>query len=61
MDSDGKMEVCNIDRYSVGRNISTKAVDGPYRHDLTYDYKYRDGKFMYCVCGYFRLSYSLQI
>jgi len=38
------MEVSYVDKHSVGRCISTKAVNSPLRHDLTYDYKYRDGK-----------------
>ena len=41
---DGSMEVCHIDKYSVGCNISTKAVNSDERHDLTWDYKHYDGK-----------------
>lgn len=44
VNDDGGMEVCYIDKYAVGRNISTKAVGLPIRNDLTLDYKYRDGK-----------------
>lgn len=40
---DGSMEVCYIDKFSVGRKISTKAVGSDERHDLTWDYKYFDG------------------
>lgn len=42
------MEVCHIDKWSVGRNISTKAVGSDERHDLTWDYKYYDGK-VFCT------------
>ncbi|WAR12917.1 TGM1-like protein [Mya arenaria] len=40
---DGSMEVVWIDKYAVGANISTKAVGSSERHDLTLDYKYREG------------------
>ncbi|GFO25455.1 protein-glutamine gamma-glutamyltransferase k [Plakobranchus ocellatus] len=40
---DGDMEVIDVDPYSVGKNISTKAVGSIFRHDLTSDYKYPDG------------------
>lgn len=40
---DGSMNVMWIDKYSVGANISTKAVGSSDRHDLTGDYKYPDG------------------
>ncbi|XP_045194210.2 protein-glutamine gamma-glutamyltransferase 4-like [Mercenaria mercenaria] len=43
VNEDGSMEVFDIDKYSVGHNISTKAVGSDLRHDLTLDYKYRDG------------------
>ena len=38
------MTRCDVDKYSVGHNISTKAVGSNERHDLTWDYKYRDGQ-----------------
>ena len=44
MKKDGSMEVCHIDKWSVGANISTKAVGSDDRHDLTWDYKYHDGR-----------------
>ncbi|KAL5021108.1 hypothetical protein ScPMuIL_000263 [Solemya velum] len=40
---DGSMEVTKIDKHSVGKCISTKAVGCPDRHDLTLDYKYPEG------------------
>ncbi|KAK3592534.1 hypothetical protein CHS0354_039881 [Potamilus streckersoni] len=43
VNKDGSMEVLSIDRYSVGKRISTKAVGSNERHDLTWDYKYQDG------------------
>lgn len=47
------MEVSYIDKYSVGKNISTKAVGKPDRHDLTWDYKHYDGMWIfYCTCIY---------
>jgi hypothetical protein len=39
------MTICSIDKYSVGHNISTKAVGSGDRHDLTLDYKYADGEY----------------
>ena len=46
------MEVCWIDKYSVGQKISTKAVGSSERHDLTWDYKYRDGKLIMLLIVY---------
>ena len=39
------MEVFTINKYAVGCNISTKAVNSSDRHDLTWDYKYFDGTY----------------
>ncbi|KAH3778779.1 protein-glutamine gamma-glutamyltransferase 4-like isoform X2 [Dreissena polymorpha] len=40
---DGSMKVSNINRHSIGRYISTKAVGSSERLDITYLYKYPEG------------------
>lgn len=44
VDEEGEMKVCHIERRRVGRCISTKAVGSNDRKDLTYDYKFPEGK-----------------
>ena len=39
----GEMEVAVIDKRSIGKSISTKAVGSNDREDLTYEYKYKEG------------------
>ena len=41
---DGQIEVMVIDRRSIGKFISTKAVGSNNREDLTRDYKHEDGE-----------------
>ena len=41
---DGQMEVMVIDRRSIGKFISTKAVGSNEREDLTNEYKFPEGK-----------------
>ena len=38
------MDVVYVDPYAVGKKISTKCIGSNYRHDLTGEYKYPDGK-----------------
>ena len=38
------MEVVHLDPCAVGKKISTKCIGSNYRHDLTGEYKYADGK-----------------
>ncbi|EDO43696.1 predicted protein, partial [Nematostella vectensis] len=41
--SDGEMEVYRIDKQSIGKNISTKAVGSDEREDITHLYKFPEG------------------
>ena len=41
---DGEMDVVYVDPYAVGKKISTKCIGSNYRHDVTGEYKYPDGK-----------------
>ena len=41
--ADGSMEPTEVDKSSVGKSISTKAVGADTREDLTLEYKYPEG------------------
>ena len=43
VDDEGKMEVSYIDKTSIGKFISTKAVGSNEREDLTNQYKHPEG------------------
>ncbi len=43
VDENGEMTVSTIDKKSIGKNISTKAVGSSEREDVTKYYKYTEG------------------
>ncbi|XP_060071611.1 protein-glutamine gamma-glutamyltransferase K-like [Ylistrum balloti] len=43
INEDGSMEVTNIDKFAIGKNISTKAIGSSDREDVTGLYKYPEG------------------
>jgi hypothetical protein len=44
VDEDGEMTVSSIDKWSIGKYISTKAVGSNDREDLTKYYKFPEGR-----------------
>ena len=43
MHDDGTQVLSRVNTSHVGKNISTKAVGNNLRHDLTLDYKFKEG------------------
>ena len=44
---DGSMSVLGVETHSVGAKISTKQIGSNWRQDLTDDYKYPEGTYLF--------------